>query len=166
MKKSDKKDKKDKNNTHSTMLIASYREEYTDESIRKMKDIIEDEQPDRIAILKIIEREPNPGLVEANVGREGMDDFFESVLEEKKEQADEYASRLLDMTEKLDIPTEVHLRKGEDIAEEITEGVRELNADHVVVHTPEKGPVGKFLKGSTVEEIQRILDEKEVILLS
>lgn len=166
MKEADKKNKKDKNNTHSTMLIASYREEYTDESIRKMKDIIKDEQPDRIAILKIIEREPTSELVEANVGREGMEDFLESVLKEKKEKADEYASGLLDMTEELNIPTEVHLRKGEDVAEEIIEGARELNADKVVIHTSEKGAIGKFIKGSTGKEIKKTLEDRELILLS
>ncbi len=165
MDKADERKEEEKTVTK-TLLIASYREKYTDESLLKMKDIIEKERPDRIVILKIIKREPTPEVVEAKIGREEMQDFLDSVLEEKKEKADEYASKLIEMTDEMNPPTEVHLRKGKDVAEEVIKGVRETGADHVVIHTPEKGPLGKLLEGSTGEEIKRDLGEKKIALLS
>lgn len=158
--------KREEKEKSSTLLIASYREKYTESSLQKMKKVIENKQPDRIVILKIIKREPTPEVVEAKLGREEMQDFLDSVLEDKKQQADEYASELIDMTDELDIPTEVHLRKGEDIAEEVIKSVREMEADHVVIHTPEKGPLGKLLEGSTGETIKRELGEEGLTLLS
>ena len=73
------------------LLIASYREQYSDKSLQKIREIIQDERPDKIIVLKVIEQQPIPEMVDARVGMKEKNDFLDTVLEEKKNQADEYA---------------------------------------------------------------------------
>ena len=148
-----------------TLLIASYRERYSKKALNEIKRIIYNERPKKIIILKIIEEEPTLELVEANVGIEERKDFLESVREEKKQMADEYASDLIKITDKLEIHTEVHLRKGRDVSDEIIEEFKKMNVDHVVLHGPKKGPLGKILEGSISEEVKEGLGPRKVTLL-
>lgn len=148
-----------------TLMIASYRERYNKESLKKIREIINQEKPSQIIILKIIEEEPTPEVVEASLGIEERKDFLESVREEKKSMADKYASDIIEITDQMDIPTEVHLRKGEDISEEIIEEFRRMNVDHVIIHGPKRGSFGKILEGSVTENVKEKLGIKKVTLL-
>lgn len=148
-----------------TLLIASYRERYPTKSLNELKKIIGYEKPNKIIILKIIEEEPTPELVDANVGIEERQDFLESVREEKKQKADEFASDLLEITDNIDIPTEVHLRKGRDVSDEIIEEFKKMNVDHVIIHGPKKGPLGRILEGSISENVKEGVGPRKVTLL-
>ncbi len=148
-----------------TLLIASYRERYSQGSLSKIKKIILDEKPDRIIILKIIKEETTPEVVDATVGIEERKDFLDSVLEEKKIQADEYAADIVDMIEDMNLPVEVHLRKGDEISEEIIEEFDKMDVDHVILHGAHKGPVEKVLEGSTSGNVKEKLGKKKITLV-
>jgi len=148
-----------------TLMIASYRENYTNESLDVIKQIIQQEQPEKIIILKAIEQKTPPEMVDANIGVESKKDFLESVKEEKKEQADRYAKDIIDLVEEFDIPSEVHLRKGDDVALEIIDAFENLEVDHIIIHKPKRGPLGKVIEGSVSKNVKKGVDTKKVTLL-
>ncbi len=148
-----------------TLLIASYREQYPDESLDVIRQIIEQEEPEKIIILKIIEEKTSSELIDANMGLEEKKRFLESIREEKKEHADRYAKDLIRLVEKFEIPSEVHLRKGENIAVEIIEEFETMDVDHIILHGAKKGPLGKVMEGSVSENVKRGVDTKKVTLL-
>ncbi len=148
-----------------TLMIATYRENYTNESLNAIGQIIEQEDPEKIIVLKMIEDKPSSELVDANVGLEGKKDFLESVRERKKEQVDKYAEEINELIESFDIPSEVHLRKSKDLAEGIIEEFQDKEVDHVIIHGPKKGAVGKVIEGSIAEDVKKGLETNKVTLL-
>ncbi|MBS3781835.1 MAG: universal stress protein [Candidatus Thermoplasmatota archaeon] len=148
-----------------TLMIASYRESYTEESLDVIRQIIEQENPERIIILKAIEQKKPPEMVDANIGVESKKDFLESIQEERKEQADIYAKDIIDLIEKFDIPSEVHLRKGEKVADEIIAEFENLDVDHLIIHEPKRGPLGKVIEGSISESVKKGLNTRKITLL-
>ncbi len=148
-----------------TLMIASYRENYTEESLDVIRQIINQEKPEKIIVLKAIEQKEPLELVDANIGVESKKDFLESVEKEKKDQADRYAKDLVDLIERFDIPSEVHLRKGADVAKEIIDEFEKLDVDHVIIHEPKRGPLGKVIEGSISENVKKGVDTKKVTLL-
>lgn len=148
-----------------TLMIASYRENYSDESLDVIKQIIRQESPEKIIILKAIEQKTPPELVDANIGVESKKDFLDSVKEEKKEQADNYAEDVIQLVKKFDIPSNVHLRKGDDIAKEIIDEFENFDVDHLVIHNPKRGPLGKVIEGSISENVKKGINTKKVTLL-
>ncbi len=159
--------RKDKERTEDikTLMIASYRETYSEESLDVIRQIIQQEKPEKIIILKAIEQKTPPEMVDANIGVESKKDFLESVQEEKKEQADRYAQDLIDLIEKFDIPSDVHLRKGEDVADEIIDEFENFDVDHIIIHEPKKGPLGKVIEGSISENVKKGVNTRKVTLL-
>ncbi len=148
-----------------TLMIASYREEYTQESLEVIKQIITQEEPDKIVILKAIEQKKPSEMIDARIGAESKKDFLESVKEEKKEQADKYAQDIIDIVDTFDIPSEVHFRKGKDVAEEIIDEFENLDVDHIIMHGPKKGPLGKVIEGSISENVKKGVSTRKVTLL-
>ncbi len=148
-----------------TLMIATYRESYTDEALKAIIDIIEQERPEKIIILKMIEEKNSSELVDANIGLEGKKDFLESVRERKKEQADKYAEEIKELAERFDIPSEVHLRKSDDLGEGIIDEFRDKDVDHVIIHAPKKGAVEKMMEGSIAEDVKKELETRKVTLL-
>jgi|GEM_PF-1107512 len=148
-----------------TLMIASYRETYSKGSLDVIRQIIQQEKPEKIIILKAIEQKTPPEMVDANIGVESKKDFLKSVQEEKKEQADRYAEDIIDLVEKFDIPVDVHLRKGEDVAEEIIDEFENFDVDHIIIHEPKKGPLGKVIEGSVSENVKKGVSTRKVTLL-
>lgn len=148
-----------------TLLIASYRERYTEDSLNKIREILKKEKPDKIVILKIIEEQSVPEVLDANVGMKEKDDFLDTVLEEKKNQADEYASDLIEVAEESGIPTDVRLRKGQEIAEEIIDDSQMEDVYHVIIHGSTKDSFEKLLEGSIAKEVKKGISEKNITLL-
>jgi len=148
-----------------TLMIASYRETYSDESLDVIKQIIHQEKPEKIIILKAIEQKTPPEMVDANIGVESKKDFLESVQDEKKEQADRYAKDLIELVKKFDIPADVHLRKGDNVAEEIIDEFKNFDVDHIIIHEPKKGPLGKVIEGSVSENVKKGVNTRKVTLL-
>ncbi len=147
------------------LLIASYREQYTSKSLQKIKKIIEKEKPDKIIVLKVIEQQPIPEMVDAKVGMKEKNDFLDTVLEEKKNQADEYAERILSITDESDIPTDVHLRKGKEISEEIIEDTELMDAYHIIIHGSKKDKLKKFLEGSVAKKVKEGMPKRKITYL-
>lgn len=148
-----------------TLLIASYREPYSKESLEKIKRMILEENPDKIIILKIIEEETMPEVVDATVGIEERQDFLDSVLEKKKMQADEYAADIIDITKDMKIPVEVHLRKGDEISDEIIGEFGKMKVDHVILHGPQKGPVENILSKTTSDEVKDEIGRRNITMI-
>jgi len=148
-----------------TLMIASYRENYSQESLDVIGQIIKQEKPEKIIILKAIEQKTPPEMVDANIGVESKKDFLESVQDEKKEQADRYAEDIIDLVEKFDIPVDVHLRKGEDVSKEIIDEFKNFDVDHLIIHEPKKGPLGKVIEGSISENVKKGVNTRKVTLL-
>lgn len=145
------------------LLIASYREEYDKNALKKIKKYILKIDPDRIVVSKIIEEDSTSELVDATVGMEKKKDFLETVREEKKNQADEYAEDLIRLIDSTGIPTEVRLRKTEEISDEIIEDYKKIGVDYVIIHSSKKGPISRALKGSTAKKVKDVLPDKSVI---
>ncbi|MFW6304630.1 MAG: hypothetical protein ACOC1V_02510 [Candidatus Saliniplasma sp.] len=145
------------------LLIASYREKYDGKALKKIKNIIFKIKPDRIVISKIIEEDVTHELIDASIGMEEKKDFLETVREEKKNQADDYAENLIKMVDSMDIPTEVRLRKTEEISDEIIDDYNRIGVDFVIIHSSTKGPIMRVLEGSTAKKVKNELPDKTVI---
>ncbi len=145
------------------LLIASYREEYDKKALRKIKRLILKIKPDRVIVTKIIEEESTPELVDAAIGMEEKKDFLETVREEKKHKADEYAEGLVKLLKSMDMPTEVRLRKTDHISEEIIDDYQKIGVDYVIIHRKTKDPISRALGGSTAKKVKKELPDKKVI---
>ncbi|MFW6196772.1 MAG: hypothetical protein ACOC5D_05490 [Thermoplasmatota archaeon] len=152
-------------NDERILLIASYREKYTKKSLQKIKNIIEKEKPDKIIVLKVIEQQPIPEMVDARVGMKEKNDFLDTVLEDKKNKADEYAEGILSITDEIDIPTDVHLRKGKEISKEIIEDTELMDAYHIIIHGSKKDKLEKFLEGSVAKKVKKGMPERNITYL-
>ncbi|MFO7991204.1 MAG: hypothetical protein R6U61_02790 [Thermoplasmata archaeon] len=153
-------------NNVKTMMIASYREKYSPENQKTIRNIIQKEKPDKIIVLKIIKEEETHEVVDATVGIKEKSDFLESLREGKKMQAKEYASSILDITDTIDVPTEVHLRKGCKISEEIINEFENMSIDLVIIHGPEEGMLPHLLEEDISKNVIESLGAKKVIVLA
>lgn len=145
------------------LLIASYREKYGEAALKKIRSVIQKTKPTKIIITKIIKEEEIPQVVDAKVGIEEKNDFLDTVHEEKKQQADEYAAEIIELTESFDIPTEVHLRKGRDIGNEIIDEFEKIDAKYVVIHPSHKGVLERLMERSTAKEVMENLPDRRII---
>ncbi len=148
-----------------TLLIASYKQKYSKDALQKISKIIQKMQPDRTVIVKVVEEKPTKELVGANVGIEEKNSMTEVIKTDKKLRADELASELLDVIKALDIPTEVCLRMGPNVADEIVKEFKRQKASFLIIHETDKSKLDKLFVGSTAENILNEIDEKRVILL-
>lgn len=156
-------EEKDRNENERNLLVASYREKYSDSGLVKIKNVIKKTKPTKIIITKIIKEEGIPQVVDAKVGIEEKNDFLETVHEEKKQKADDYAADLIKITKKFDIPTEVHLRKGADVGNEIVDEFDKIDAQYLIIHPSHKGLLERLMEGSTAKEVKNNLPEKRII---
>ncbi len=145
------------------LLIASYRVKYGESALKKIKKVILNTEPTKIIITKIIKEEEIPQVVDAKVGIEEKNDFLETVREEKKQQADEYAAEIIELTEAFDIPTEVHLRRGKDIGNEIIDEFEKIDARYVIIHPSHKGVLERLMESSTAKEVMENLPDRRII---
>ncbi len=148
-----------------TLLIASYKRRYSEESLKKINKVIEKMRPDKIVIIKIVEVLPTHEVVNATVGMEEKNSMNEKVKSEKKIRADEIALDLVENIKTFDIPTEVCFRTGEHISEEIIKEFDRQDAQIVIIHDKKKGKLDKLFGSSTTEEILEKLNKKRVIKL-
>lgn len=161
-----KRKDEEKSKAVKTLMIATYREEYGEESLDIIRQIIEQEEPEEIIVLKILDEKASSEKVDANIGMESKKDFLESVREEKKKQINSYAEEIVRLVEEFDIPSQVNLRKGENIASEIINEFSERDVDHLIMHGPKKGPLGKIIEGSVSENVKKSLDTEKVTQLN
>lgn len=152
-------------NSVKTLMIASYREKYSPENQKVIRKIIERDKPDKIIVLKIIKEEETREVIDATVGIKEKSDFLDSLREGKKKQAKEYASSILDVTDTIDVPTEVHLRKGCKISEEIITEFENMSIDLVIIHGPEEGVLPNLLEEDISKNVIESLGVKKVIVL-
>ncbi len=165
-KKNNRKHKKrNASDVEHTLLIACYRDPYSKKSLVKIKKIIKTEDPDNIIILKIIKEPDMPEKIDTRVGMKAREDFLDSVLEDKKEQADGYAKDIIELTKHVDIPTQVHLRKVKIISDEIISEFKDMNVDHLVIHSAEENAFNKWVEGSPEEDIKKKVDRRKITLL-
>lgn len=156
---------KERSEAVKTLMIASYREKYDKESLDIMRQIIDQEKPDNIIILKLLEEKHSTESVDANIGMESKKKLIDSAMEEKKDQVNKFAEGLVKLAEELDIPSQVHLRKGKNLANKIIEEFKKRDVDHLILHKSKKGPLGKIIEGSISEIVKRNLDTKKITQL-
>ncbi len=146
------------------LLIACYGE-YTEGSLKTMKNIIKFHEPDRIVISKIIKNEYSSSVVRATVGMKERKGLTEYIRNHNKEITDSFAQRIIKYADSLDIPTEVHVRSGQDISREIISESDRVGAEKVVIRKTNKGPFMKILEGCTEDDVYRSMPREKVISL-
>lgn len=147
------------------LLIACYGD-YTDGNLDSLKIAIEENDPDRVVITKIITNNCTMSMVSEAVGKKDRDGVEECINNHKKEYANEIVRQIIGYTESLEIPTEVHLRHGEDISEEIISETKKVDAKKVIIKKSKKGSLMKFIEGSTEDQVCKYLPRERVISLS
>ncbi len=147
------------------LLITCYKRKYTEESIRKIKKIIDRMKPDRIIILKVIQKEHEIEMVDANVGYGDREKFKEIIKRLKKDDVDELGSQLIKMIDELDVPYEVHFRAGEQISEEIIDEYESINVIRLIMHNSPRSHIDKLIEPSTEDNVVKNISEKKIIFL-
>lgn len=160
-----KKVEKKSTDSGKKLLIASYREQYSENSLKKIRKLIREIRPKKIVILKLIEEKLPSDSVDAGVGVKEKEEIIESIREEKMERVDRFTGNLLEIINDFDIPIDVRFRKSSNLANEIIKGFNEMDADFLIIHTPKKGPLGKVIDESISEKVKKILKAKKVALL-
>ncbi len=159
----EKKDKKPKEPT--VLLITCYKRQYTEGSLRKIKKIIDDIDPNRITILKVIQKEHDMEMVDANIGFGDREKFKDTIKRLKKDGVDELGDQLIKMIDELDVPYEVHLRVGEQISDEIIEEYESVNVVRLIMHNTPRGHIDKLIEPSTEDNVVKNLGKENIIFL-
>lgn len=133
-----KNEKKHIKTRKKNLMIASYRQKYSEKSLDKLKRIIKDETPEKIMIIKFIEEKKLPRLIDGSMGFREKKKFIEFLRKEKKEKAYRFTKELIEMIEEFEIPYEIHLRRSDDLASTIIKEFVNMSIDHVILHTPKK----------------------------
>lgn len=147
------------------LLIACYKRKYTDESLSKIKRIIDKTEPDRIIILKVIQKGHEKEIVDANIGYGNREKLQRTIDRLKKDDVDDLGVQLIKMIESLDIPYEVHLRKGDLISEEIVDMYKEGNITTLIMHTTPRSQIDKLIEPSTEDNVIKKLKKQDIIFL-
>ncbi len=147
------------------LLIACYKKTYTGESLQIIKNTIEREAPSKIIVLKVIEEPEVSKKVKSRVGIEAKEDFLESVIDEKKNKLDEISEEVLSITDKADVPVQVHLRKSKVISNKVLSEFKMRDGDHLIIPNTEKGPFQRLIEGSTKEKIKDEVGMKRITIL-
>ena len=71
----------------------------------------------------------------------------------------------MSITDEIDIPTDVHLRKGKEISKEIIEDTELMDADQVIIHGSKKDKLKKFLEGSVAKKVKKGMPERNITYL-
>ncbi len=161
MKKTEKKIKKEPK----VLLIACYRRRYTDESVQKIKKIVEKTEPDRIIILKIIQKKHKMEMVDANVGYGAREKVKQSIERLKKNDIDELGDQIIEMIDKMNIPYEVHLRAGDLISKEIVDMYENVNTVQLIIHSSPRDTIDKIIDPGTEDNVIKRLGEEKIIFL-
>ncbi len=147
------------------LLITCYKRKYTEESIRKIKKIIERLNPQRIIILKVIQKEHDMEMVDANIGYRDREKFKESIKRLKKYDVDELGTQLVSMIDDLGVPYEVHFRAGEQISEEIIDEYKSVNVIRLIMHRSPRSHIDKLIDPCTEDNVVKNISEKKIIFL-
>ena len=147
------------------LLITCYKRKYTEESLSKIRSIINKIKPDRIIILKVIQKIPDTEMVDANIGYSDREKLKETIERLKKDDADELGSQLIQMIDKLDIPYEVHFRIGDMISEEIVDEYKCVNVIGLIMHRTPRSHIDKLIEPSTEDKVVKKLGKKNIIFL-
>lgn len=152
-------------NGEKVLLIASYREKYTSDALQEIADILREEKPDKVIISKIIKETSEPTIFKAMVGKKEREDLCRSISKEKKKQADEISSDLVELVRSMNIPSEVHFRKGKEISQEIIDESEKLQVSKVIIHKGKKNGFERLVQGSVAVSVQQKLPTENVITL-
>ncbi len=159
----EKENKKPKEPT--VLLITCYKRQYAAESLSRIRKIIDKIEPNRIVILKVIQKEHDMEMVDANIGYSDREKFKESIKRLKKDDVDELGDQLIEMLEKLDVPYEVHFRVGDQISEEIVDEYESVNVVRLIMHSSPRGHLDKLIEPSTEENVVKSLGKEKIIFL-
>ncbi|MFW6196770.1 MAG: hypothetical protein ACOC5D_05480 [Thermoplasmatota archaeon] len=147
------------------LLIACYKKSYTEKSLNLIRKTIEHEAPSKIIVLKVMEEPEVSKKVKSRVGIEAKNDFLDSVIDEKKNKLDEISKEVLSITDKANIPVQVHLRKSKVISNKVLSEFKMRDGDHLIIPNTEKGPFQKLIEGSTKEKIKDEVGMKRITIL-
>ncbi|MBS3816789.1 MAG: hypothetical protein KGY76_04410 [Candidatus Thermoplasmatota archaeon] len=153
------------NEERNVLLITCYEKPYSKRSLKMIKGIIDKERPSKIIILKIIEEPKVPDMASSRIGGKAEDDFLQSVVNNKKEKVDEYTDKILEMTDKTDIPTEVRLRKAELIADEIVKDYNKMEIDHLIIHDTDRDLLERLRRGKIEDTVEEEVDSKDITMV-
>ncbi|MBS3782763.1 MAG: hypothetical protein KGY66_05235 [Candidatus Thermoplasmatota archaeon] len=146
----------------SILLIACYEKPYSEKSLRMIRGTIKRERPTKIIVLKVIEEPKMGDFVNTRIGKKTKEDFIDSVVDNKKKRVDEYTEDVLKITDEMEIPTEVRIRKGEVIADEIIEDYERMDIDHLIIHEGHRDLLDRLAKGEVEEDVKKEVDESQV----
>lgn len=147
------------------LLIACYKKFYSKRSLAIIKRTIENDAPSKIIVLKVIEEPQVSKKVKSRVGVKVKDDFLDSVIDEKKMKLDEIAEEVISITDKANIPVQVHLRKSKVISNKVLSEFKMRDGDHLIIPNTEKGPFQRLIEGSTKEKIKDEVGMKRITIL-
>ncbi len=147
------------------LMIACYREQYSEESLDYIRGKIQDASPEKIIILKLLEEKRSSELIDANIGFRDKKKLADILRKEQKEKIDRLAKGLIKMVERFDIPYEVHIGINYDLASEIIDEFSKRSVDHVIIHTPTRSSIGRMMEGSVSRKVLKTLGEDKVTLL-
>ncbi|MFW6376250.1 MAG: hypothetical protein ACOCZJ_03730 [Thermoplasmatota archaeon] len=147
------------------LLIACYKKSYSVESLKIIKNTIEQEAPSKIIILKVIEEPKVSKKVKSRVGVEAKKNFLDSVIDEKKNKLDDIAQEVIAITDEAGIPVQVHLRKSKVISDRVLSEFKMRDGDHLIIPNTDKGPFQRLIEGSTKKKIKDEVGMKRITIL-
>lgn len=134
------------------ILIACYRSPYEKESIEKLRKLLKKNKPEKIIVLSISETKDSSGTIESYLGRRDVEKLKGQFAKDQRIRSSGYSDKIIELTEKLDIPSEKVRKKG-NASDIILEAVEKYNPSHVVIHPSDKSNVDKILSGSVEDEV-------------
>lgn len=146
-------DKKPEPNDEKKMLIVCYRKPYSGESRQYIEELLEEEEIDKVIIVRISEaRVCSKQVSNFYIGQEVTEDLQEELVKDDKIRIWRYSEDIYEICEELGIPTEKVLERG-DAGNIIPHLIRKYQPCCTIIHRSDKSWFDKYLSGSVMENV-------------
>ena len=138
----------------STVMVIVYRRMYTADSLEGIYHLLEEERPERVVLLTVVESpvmDPSMGTYLSRGDRERLTRACEHDLTVRLTL---YLEGVQSICDRLGIGTETVERRG-DVADVVLEEARDRDVDLVVIHPSDKGRLDRRLSGSVSDRVRK-----------
>lgn len=144
-------EKKNQENV-SKMMIAFYQRPYSDESVEKIKQLLDSKRPDELLLLSITEQRKSSGTIGSYLGRKDVEKLKGHFEKDQEIRSNQYANRILNISKQKGITTKKTVEKG-NIFEIIKSQMKQYNPDIVIINHSDKSKMDKLITGCVEDEV-------------
>lgn len=144
------------------ILIACYQRPFSKKSLQKIKQILEQKQPDEVLVLSIAEQRKSSGTIESYLGRKDIQKLKNQYEKDQEIRSTGYADKILNISKDFNISSRKIKKKG-NISKIINNTIRQYQPDSVIINHSDKSKLDKIMTGCVEDAIDQECDNIIVV---